>query len=189
MGDNITRGVSGGQKKRTTTGRHTKLHDMLSSGILSRALKCVLPHESQSGEQSASASMLSSCRLAANTREADPACGWMAVLRPAICTAGDITVGPCGVLLMDEITTGLDSSNAFTIVQCFAHEAHHRQSTILMSLLQPAPEVFNLFDDIMLLAEGRCRVTGDVISICNPAGTTEGAWQGCRGLLLISATG
>ena len=28
------------------------------------------------------------------------------------------------------------------------------QATILMALLQPAPEVYNLFDDIMLLAEG-----------------------------------
>jgi len=28
------------------------------------------------------------------------------------------------------------------------------QATILIALLQPAPEVYNLFDDIMLLAEG-----------------------------------
>lgn len=28
------------------------------------------------------------------------------------------------------------------------------QATILMALLQPAPEVYALFDDIMLLAEG-----------------------------------
>ncbi|KAK9804995.1 hypothetical protein WJX73_009787 [Symbiochloris irregularis] len=75
-------------------------------------------------------------------------------------TTGDITVGPSRVLLMDEITTGLDSSNAFTIVQCFAHIAHHEKATILMALLQPAPEVFELFDDIMLLAEGRVVFAG-----------------------------
>ena len=28
------------------------------------------------------------------------------------------------------------------------------QGTVLMALLQPAPEVYDLFDDIMLLAEG-----------------------------------
>ena len=29
-----------------------------------------------------------------------------------------------------------------------------RQATVLMALLQPAPEVYELFDDIMLLSEG-----------------------------------
>lgn len=72
--------------------------------------------------------------------------------------AGDLTVGPSKVLLMDEITTGLDSSNAFTIVRCFAHMAHHAKATVLIALLQPAPEVFELFDDIMLLAEGGCHM-------------------------------
>jgi ABC-type multidrug transport system ATPase subunit len=30
-----------------------------------------------------------------------------------------------------------------------------RQGTVLMSLLQPPPEVFELFDDVMLLSEGQ----------------------------------
>ena len=64
-------------------------------------------------------------------------------------------MGPSQVLFMDEITTGLDSSNAFVIVQCFRHLAHLQQATVLMALLQPAPEVFDLFDDVMLLAEGK----------------------------------
>ena len=63
-------------------------------------------------------------------------------------------MGPSQVLMMDEITTGLDSSNAFAIVQCFRHLAHLQQATVVMALLQPTPEVFNLFDNIMLLAEG-----------------------------------
>lgn len=63
-------------------------------------------------------------------------------------------MGPSQVLFMDEITTGLDSSNAFTIVKCFQNMAHLQKATILMALLQPAPEIVNLFDDIMLLAEG-----------------------------------
>jgi ABC-type multidrug transport system ATPase subunit len=29
------------------------------------------------------------------------------------------------------------------------------QGTVLMSLLQPPPEVFELFDDVMLLSEGQ----------------------------------
>jgi ABC-type multidrug transport system ATPase subunit len=30
-----------------------------------------------------------------------------------------------------------------------------QQATVLMSLLQPPPEVFELFDDVMLLSEGQ----------------------------------
>lgn len=29
------------------------------------------------------------------------------------------------------------------------------QGTVLMALLQPAPEVYHLFDDILLLCEGK----------------------------------
>jgi hypothetical protein len=29
-----------------------------------------------------------------------------------------------------------------------------RQGTVLMALLQPAPETFDLFDDVLLLSEG-----------------------------------
>ena len=56
---------------------------------------------------------------------------------------------------MDEISTGLDSSTTFQIVKCMADFVHLRDGTVLMSLLQPAPEVYNLFDDILLLSEGR----------------------------------
>lgn len=63
-------------------------------------------------------------------------------------------VGPTGTLFMDEISTGLDSSTTYQIVKCLQQIAHLTESTMLMSLLQPAPETFDLFDDIILLAEG-----------------------------------
>ena len=40
------------------------------------------------------------------------------------------------------------------------------QATILMALLQPAPEVYNLFDDIMLLAEGHIVYYGPKEEVC-----------------------
>ncbi|MQL78829.1 hypothetical protein Taro_011257 [Colocasia esculenta] len=64
-------------------------------------------------------------------------------------------VGPCRTLFMDEISTGLDSSTTFQIVKCLQQIVHLGEATILMSLLQPAPETFDLFDDIILLSEGR----------------------------------
>ncbi|KAK4761107.1 hypothetical protein SAY87_006000 [Trapa incisa] len=70
-------------------------------------------------------------------------------------TTGEMIVGPTKTLFMDEISTGLDSSTTFQIVKCLQQIAHLSDTTILMSLLQPAPETFDLFDDIFLLAEGQ----------------------------------
>ena len=50
--------------------------------------------------------------------------------------------------------TGLDSSTTFQIVKCTRNFVHFREGTVLMALLQPAPETYNLFDDVMLMAEG-----------------------------------
>lgn len=68
---------------------------------------------------------------------------------------GEMIVGPCKTLFMDEISTGLDSSTTFQIVKCLQQIVHLTEGTLLMSLLQPAPETFELFDDIILLSEGR----------------------------------
>ncbi|XP_050234079.1 ABC transporter G family member 29-like [Mercurialis annua] len=70
-------------------------------------------------------------------------------------TTGEMIVGPTKTLFMDEISTGLDSSTTFQIVKCMQQIAHLTEATVLMSLLQPAPETFDLFDDVILLSEGR----------------------------------
>lgn len=64
-------------------------------------------------------------------------------------------VGPTTALFMDEISTGLDSSTTFNIVRTLGQFARIMESTVVISLLQPAPETFNLFDDIILLSEGQ----------------------------------
>lgn len=63
-------------------------------------------------------------------------------------------VGPAKVLFMDEISTGLDSSTTFQIVNHMSEIAHIVGLTMVISLLQPAPETYNLFDDVILLSEG-----------------------------------
>jgi ABC-type multidrug transport system ATPase subunit len=55
---------------------------------------------------------------------------------------------------MDEISTGLDSSTTYQIVKCIKNFVHQMEATVLMALLQPAPETFELFDDLVLLSEG-----------------------------------
>ena len=60
--------------------------------------------------------------------------------------SGD-SAGPAGC-------TGLDSSTTFQIVKCLRDFTHLRSGTVLMALLQPAPEVYDLFDDVLLMSEG-----------------------------------
>ncbi|KAL8516358.1 hypothetical protein ACS0TY_014856 [Phlomoides rotata] len=69
-------------------------------------------------------------------------------------TTGEMVVGPRKTLFMDEISTGLDSSTTFQIVKCIRNFVHLMEGTVLMALLQPAPETFDLFDDVILLSEG-----------------------------------
>ena len=69
--------------------------------------------------------------------------------------AGEMIVGPTKALFMDEITNGLDSSTAFQSVTCLQQLVHITDATVLVSLLQPAPETFDLFDDLILMSEGK----------------------------------
>lgn len=62
--------------------------------------------------------------------------------------------GPRKTLFMDEISTGLDSSTTYQIIKCMRNFVHQMEATVLISLLQPAPETFDLFDDLILLSDG-----------------------------------
>ncbi len=69
--------------------------------------------------------------------------------------SGEMMVGPAKAVFMDEISTGLDSSTAYRIIKCLSQSVHVMESTMVVSLLQPAPETFELFDDLILLSEGQ----------------------------------
>ncbi|KAK7261881.1 hypothetical protein RIF29_28204 [Crotalaria pallida] len=69
-------------------------------------------------------------------------------------TTGEMLVGPANALFMDEISTGLDSSTTFQIVSSMRQYVHILNGTAVISLLQPAPETYDLFDDIILISEG-----------------------------------
>ncbi|GAU11042.1 hypothetical protein TSUD_113350 [Trifolium subterraneum] len=70
-------------------------------------------------------------------------------------TTGEMLVGPTNALFMDEISTGLDSSTTFQIMKCLRQIIHILNGTAVISLLQPEPEIFELFDDIILLSDGQ----------------------------------
>ncbi|XP_057464053.1 pleiotropic drug resistance protein 2-like [Actinidia eriantha] len=70
-------------------------------------------------------------------------------------TTGEMLVGPAKVFIMDGISTGLDSSTTFQIIKYMRQMVHIMDVTMIISLLQPAPETYDLFDDIILLSEGQ----------------------------------
>ncbi|POM74141.1 Pleiotropic drug resistance protein ABC Superfamily [Phytophthora palmivora] len=69
-------------------------------------------------------------------------------------TTGEMAFGNKFVLLMDEISTGLDSAATFDIISTQHSLAKTLKKTVMISLLQPSPEVFALFDDVILLNDG-----------------------------------
>ncbi|KAJ4803787.1 ABC transporter G family member 45 [Rhynchospora pubera] len=70
-------------------------------------------------------------------------------------TIGEMLVGLARCFFMDDISTGLDSETTFGIIKCLQQIVHLMDLTMVISLLQPPPETFELFDDIILLCEGR----------------------------------
>ncbi|KAJ0976464.1 hypothetical protein J5N97_018429 [Dioscorea zingiberensis] len=101
-------------------------------------------------------------------------------------TTGEMIVGPAKALFMDDISTGLDSSTTYQIVKCLQQMAHIMEVTMVISLLQPAPETYGLFDDIILMAEGqiayhgpRCEILSffEEYSVQKRSGTVLAVWH------------
>ena len=73
--------------------------------------------------------------------------------KPVPCAPeGEIVVGPCKTLLMDEISTGLDSSTTYQIVSCI-------RNMVRMRNVRP------IFYCTMLLPCG-CVLVDDMLSCC-----------------------
>lgn len=64
-------------------------------------------------------------------------------------------VGPVNAFFMDNISNGLDSATTFQIINSIRQSIHIMNKSALICLLQPPPETYELFDDIILLSEGQ----------------------------------
>jgi ABC-type multidrug transport system ATPase subunit len=69
-------------------------------------------------------------------------------------TLGEMAFSKSYVAMLDEISTGLDSAATLDIVSTQRSLANTFHKAMVISLLQPSPEVFALFDDVLLLNEG-----------------------------------
>lgn len=65
------------------------------------------------------------------------------------------------ILFCDEPTTGLDSYNAQKLVETLQELAAIRNTAILCTIHQPSSALFAMFDQVLLLAEGRMAFFGD----------------------------
>ncbi|KAL3650869.1 ABC transporter G member 32 [Castilleja foliolosa] len=70
-------------------------------------------------------------------------------------TTAELLMGASRVFFLDEISTGLDSSTTHQIIEYLRHTTHALDCTTLVSLLQPDPETYEMFDDIILFSEGQ----------------------------------
>jgi hypothetical protein len=168
IGNAMVRGVSGGQNKRVTTGArpYPALCLNMRSELESREHLSLRPTDCPSlsfvcllgPPGSMHAWHMRRCQVAWSTLQHArlghaALSAWWSTMHACDC-AGEMIVGPKRVLFMDEISTGLDSSTTFEIVRYLRDATHALRYTTAVALLQPAPEVYDLFDDVLLLAEG-----------------------------------
>lgn len=78
--------------------------------------------------------------------------------RKRVSIATELVTDP-SLLFLDEPTTGLDSFNALNVVQTLRHLASSGR-TVVCTIHQPRSSIFSLFDQLLLLSEGRVMYHG-----------------------------
>jgi hypothetical protein len=73
-----------------------------------------------------------------------------------------MVVSPTPVFCGDEISNGLDAASTLSIINSLMYFAHILKRVRVISLLQPSPEAVSLFDEIILLANGKILYAGPV---------------------------
>ncbi|KAI5118132.1 hypothetical protein M0805_001731 [Coniferiporia weirii] len=66
------------------------------------------------------------------------------------------------ILFLDEPTSGLDAYNAFNVIDSLVSLARNYNRTVIFTIHQPRSNIVALFDQLMLLAQGRMVYSGDV---------------------------
>jgi ATP-binding cassette, subfamily G (WHITE), eye pigment precursor transporter len=65
------------------------------------------------------------------------------------------------ILFCDEPTSGVDSFNSQKLIETLQQLAEKRNTAILCTIHQPSSELFAMFDQVLLLSEGRVAFFGD----------------------------
>uniref|UniRef100_A0A1J3HPG1 ABC transporter G family member 25 n=1 Tax=Noccaea caerulescens TaxID=107243 RepID=A0A1J3HPG1_NOCCA len=79
--------------------------------------------------------------------------------RKRVSIAHELLINP-SLLVLDEPTSGLDATAALRLVQTLAGLAHGKGKTVVTSIHQPSSRVFQMFDTVLLMSEGKCLFFG-----------------------------
>ncbi|KAG7360095.1 ABC-2 type transporter-domain containing protein [Nitzschia inconspicua] len=80
-------------------------------------------------------------------------------------TIGEMMQGAAPVACADEISTGLDAQVTYDIIESIVAFTKAAKTTRIVSLLQPGPETFALFDEVILLHEGLVIYAGPISEV------------------------
>jgi ABC-type multidrug transport system ATPase subunit len=80
-------------------------------------------------------------------------------------TIGEMLMNPAPILCGDEISNGLDATSTYDIMSILMHNGRIRKKVQIISLLQPSPETVSLFDEVILLGEGKILYSGPISQV------------------------
>jgi len=98
-------------------------------------------------------------------------------------TIGEMLITNARILALDEITNGLDSAVAYDINKSIRDWVKLSKATVVTALLQPTPETYSLFDNVILLMDGFVLYQGpreevipyvESLGAVKPAGVDDG---------------
>ncbi|KAE9961533.1 hypothetical protein BLS_001839 [Venturia inaequalis] len=69
------------------------------------------------------------------------------------------------ILFMDEPTSGLDSAAAYEVISFVKQIAKKHNLLVIASIHQPSTATFDLFDNLLLLSQGRTTYNGPITSV------------------------
>ncbi|KAG8213346.1 P-loop containing nucleoside triphosphate hydrolase protein [Butyriboletus roseoflavus] len=72
------------------------------------------------------------------------------------------------ILFLDEPTSGLDSYNAQSVIESLSNLAQTYNRTVILTIHQPRSGIVALFDELIVLAKGRCVWAGPMRFITAP---------------------
>lgn len=77
-------------------------------------------------------------------------------------TIGQEILYPTDLLLLDEVTSGLDASTAYSIVRLLKRLVSdtHRPMSIVLSIHTPPAKLFSVFERVYVMSEGQCTYEG-----------------------------
>ena len=77
-------------------------------------------------------------------------------------TVGEMLMSRTPVVCGDEISTGLDAASTYDMVDVLFNLDPSNNFSRVFALLQPSPETVSLFDEVIVLAEGRIIYAGPI---------------------------